>query len=95
MFGIIAGTIFAVVLIMHALTGLFGQSGISAEAEAAADADAMEVDRKLSKKSVSTNASTRSAGSTVVYHAPSNSYERVVVGGGRDIEKALPETVRN
>jgi hypothetical protein len=100
MFGIIAGAIFAMVLIIHAFTGLFGQSGLSAEAEAEADPDAIEVDRKLSKRSLSTNASTRSAGSTVIYHVPSNSLERVVVGGNRarsesDIEKALPETVRN
>jgi hypothetical protein len=51
------------------------------------ESEEIEVDRKLSKKSVSTIAS--STGSVVIHHAPSNSLERVVVYG--DVEQALPD----
>jgi hypothetical protein len=58
----------------------------------AASAEDIAVDRKLSKRSVSTVASS-SAGSTIIYHVPSNSLERVV--GGEDLEQAFPNAARN
>jgi hypothetical protein len=64
----------------------------------AADSEEIEVDRKLSKKSVSTIASSRcSVSSTVIYHAPSNSFERVIVNevGNGDVEQGLAGALRN
>jgi hypothetical protein len=71
------------------------RSGSYSEGEDAhaAGAEEIAVDRKLSKKSVSTIASTTS--STVIYHAPSNSLERVSVVGSGDVEQGLPEPLRS
>jgi hypothetical protein len=83
----------AVYLIQGILGGGLSTTPHGNEGSDAANADDIEVDRKTSKRSVSTIASS-TAGSTVIYHVPSNSLERVVVGVG-DIEQALPDTRRN
>jgi hypothetical protein len=85
------GFFLAIVCFVFALRGGILPAPLPAPTEAhAANADEIAVDRKVSKKSVSTNASSvRSTSSVVIYHVPSNSMERVVVGGG-DLEQALP-----
>jgi hypothetical protein len=60
----------------------------SPEEEAEDAGEEMQVDRKISKRSVSTSAS-----SDFVFHVPSGSLERIGVSG--DIEEARHEAIRN
>jgi hypothetical protein len=76
------------------LRGRFTASAGSEELESTTTDD-IAVDRKISKRSVSTVASSAGASEkrpSVVFHLPSNSMERV---GNGDLEAALPDTLRN
>jgi hypothetical protein len=76
------------------LIALYERARASRAAAADADSNAnsleMGVDRKISKRSVTSQAST--AASEVIFHAPSGSLERVV--GSGDLEQALPESLQ-